>query len=602
MCPPAFSLSRTAPRRRNFPPSARRAAASAKPGASRRLTMMPSDPAPKLPAWIFVVTDVVLVATAAVIAYRTPYPMDTTSVIAIAACVLAGAAALLVPLVASHERRKNELLDERQTALEALARTVASSAEQIGIAAGGLHEIADLTQKNLRHAEHLPHKLQDKIAEFQSQLAAATDAEKEELEKELVALRASESERLESTAAKIAKSAAEWAKLEAATQKNLAAAEHALATAARALGEAGGAAARDLDAAKTAALRELNDRLATATGDLVERFSREITARVDAAAARLDAKLATLEATAHLLAAASIGSKIPAALAAPLPPLADAPAGTGEENPPTADTSPKAEGTAHPPKRPRKPRREEPAAEDPAAPAVVSSSAPATASPASATLATAATTSFPPEPPTLTEAGAAAAPSAAPHAAAFAHHDEPPPVLTHHIVEITPAAPTSTTPFAIEEPHVPSPETDHGPEAAPGPAPLPEEPKRARPRPAKKTAEPDSSPSFDLDDSPAAPTAELTERVLTSDGATRLVVTAYIGIGNRLFIRGEGPGLSWEKGVPLQFVSIGKWRWETHDAFAPVRFKLYKNDDLECTALGAQSLDPGHQQEVTAAF
>ena len=89
---------------------------------------------------------------------------------------------------------------------------------------------------------------------------------------------------------------------------------------------------------------------------------------------------------------------------------------------------------------------------------------------------------------------------------------------------------------------------------------------------------------------------------MTSDGATRLVVTAYIGIGNRLFIRGEGPGLSWEKGVPLQFVSIGKWRWETNDAFAPVRFKLYKNDDLECTALGAQSLDPGHQQEVTAAF
>ena len=84
--------------------------------------------------------------------------------------------------------------------------------------------------------------------------------------------------------------------------------------------------------------------------------------------------------------------------------------------------------------------------------------------------------------------------------------------------------------------------------------------------------------------------------------STRLLVTAYIGIGNRLFIRGEGPGLSWDKGVPLQFVSIGKWRWETNDASAPVQFKLFKNDDLECSALGAQSLDPGHQQEITAAF
>jgi hypothetical protein len=125
--------------------------------------------------------------------------------------------------------------------------------------------------------------------------------------------------------------------------------------------------------------------------------------------------------------------------------------------------------------------------------------------------------------------------------------------------------------------------------------------------PRKRTAKkPDSNEEpalgLELDDSPARFNAGITERVLTSDGATRLLVTAYIGIGNRLFIRGDGPGLSWEKGVPLQFVSIGKWRWETSDASAPVRFKLYKNDDVECSALGNQSLDPGHQQEVTATF
>jgi hypothetical protein len=89
---------------------------------------------------------------------------------------------------------------------------------------------------------------------------------------------------------------------------------------------------------------------------------------------------------------------------------------------------------------------------------------------------------------------------------------------------------------------------------------------------------------------------------MTADGATRLLATAYIGIGNRLFIRGEGPGLTWEKGVPLQFVSIGKWRWETTEANAPIAFKLYKNDTVECTALGEQSITPGHLTEVTAAF
>jgi hypothetical protein len=79
-------------------------------------------------------------------------------------------------------------------------------------------------------------------------------------------------------------------------------------------------------------------------------------------------------------------------------------------------------------------------------------------------------------------------------------------------------------------------------------------------------------------------------------------VTAYIGIGNRLFIRGDGPGLSEDKGVPLTFVSIGKWRWETNDATSTVRFRLYKNDQVECTALGERSVEPGAQQELSAAF
>ena len=80
------------------------------------------------------------------------------------------------------------------------------------------------------------------------------------------------------------------------------------------------------------------------------------------------------------------------------------------------------------------------------------------------------------------------------------------------------------------------------------------------------------------------------------------MVTAYVGIGNRLFVRGDGPGLNQDKGVPLQFVSIGKWRWETADATTPIRIKLFKNDQIECSALGEIALEPGHQAEVTANF
>jgi hypothetical protein len=156
-------------------------------------------------------------------------------------------------------------------------------------------------------------------------------------------------------------------------------------------------------------------------------------------------------------------------------------------------------------------------------------------------------------------------------------------------------------------------ETAHAPEPSPDPesaqpaaaetetAPAAEKPSRRR-TPRKPEPQPEDQPALDLDDAGSTSAASVAERVLSSDGATRVLVTAYIGIGNRVFIRGEGAGLSWDKGVPLQFVSIGKWRWENADASGPVRFKLYKNDEVECSALGAQELQPGHQLEVTAAF
>jgi hypothetical protein len=87
----------------------------------------------------------------------------------------------------------------------------------------------------------------------------------------------------------------------------------------------------------------------------------------------------------------------------------------------------------------------------------------------------------------------------------------------------------------------------------------------------------------------------------SSDGRTRLTVTSYIGIGNKLHIRGEGPGLSWSKGVPLQFVSIGRWRWETDKAAGSVICKIYKNDRLEAPN-GEITILPGTEQEISATF
>jgi len=129
-----------------------------------------------------------------------------------------------------------------------------------------------------------------------------------------------------------------------------------------------------------------------------------------------------------------------------------------------------------------------------------------------------------------------------------------------------------------------------------------------RKRAPRKAAHNDDQPMLGLDLSESNDYAQShpdeTEpsSALSADGLTRLLVTAYIGIGNKLFIRGSGAGLSWEKGVPLQFVSIGKWRWETADATEPIAVKLYKNDEQEAVSPRELTLEPGHQQEVRASF
>ncbi len=170
-------------------------------------------------------------------------------------------------------------------------------------------------------------------------------------------------------------------------------------------------------------------------------------------------------------------------------------------------------------------------------------------------------------------------------------------------------------PVADAEAEKPSPETSLPAEADEDPAPAPavvdqqpvteklveaesaEAPTSAE-EPAKELSKTEPAPEIveppqddGLDEPPPA------EPALSSDGLTRLTVTAYIGIGNRLFIRGEGPGLSRDEGIPLQFVSIGKWRWETDAASEPVKVTLWKNDEEACTSAGEITLQPGSQLE-----
>ncbi len=167
------------------------------------------------------------------------------------------------------------------------------------------------------------------------------------------------------------------------------------------------------------------------------------------------------------------------------------------------------------------------------------------------------------------------------------------------IVEPIPPPEPPVVPSASEEvPPAPAAATEDAPSAPADPSPD-EVPVNSPPKNRVRHSKAHADAGFDLGLSVETPAAETS---LSSDGFTRLIATAYIGIGNKLFIRGDGPGLSWEKGVPLQFVSIGKWRWETPDATVPIAAKLYKNDQVECASAGTLTLEPGHQHEINAGF
>ena len=60
----------------------------------------------------------------------------------------------------------------------------------------------------------------------------------------------------------------------------------------------------------------------------------------------------------------------------------------------------------------------------------------------------------------------------------------------------------------------------------------------------------------------------------------KTVITARIDIafGNTLYLRGEGPGLSWDAGVPMNSIGADEWSITLPDSKSQVIFKFLVND------------------------
>jgi hypothetical protein len=95
--------------------------------------------------------------------------------------------------------------------------------------------------------------------------------------------------------------------------------------------------------------------------------------------------------------------------------------------------------------------------------------------------------------------------------------------------------------------------------------------KAASPAPAKKavTVAKPAKPVLKKTSVKAVPTRPVT---------TTIVAKIDIGFGNALYLRGEGPGLSWDQGTLMECVADDQWKIVLAESARPVVFKFLVND------------------------
>lgn len=79
------------------------------------------------------------------------------------------------------------------------------------------------------------------------------------------------------------------------------------------------------------------------------------------------------------------------------------------------------------------------------------------------------------------------------------------------------------------------------------------------------------------------PTSTESQLVKTPNLTERMTVVEAridVGLGNSVFIRGQGAGLSWEKGLPLNCIDGSAWIWSTKQNQGKMVFKLLLNDQV----------------------
>lgn len=82
---------------------------------------------------------------------------------------------------------------------------------------------------------------------------------------------------------------------------------------------------------------------------------------------------------------------------------------------------------------------------------------------------------------------------------------------------------------------------------------------------------------------------------------TTIVAAIDVGFGNHLTLRGEGPGLSWDVGVPLECVADDRWSITLPETSQPIVCKFLLNDST-WSAGEDYTVLPGSSVVLSPAF
>ncbi len=100
---------------------------------------------------------------------------------------------------------------------------------------------------------------------------------------------------------------------------------------------------------------------------------------------------------------------------------------------------------------------------------------------------------------------------------------------------------------------------------------------------------------------PAKKTAAPAKKKRSEPPATFISAKTDIGFGNHLYLRGDGPGLSWDHGVAMDCAGTGLWTATVRNAAMPVTFKVLVNDLTWCAGEDFVA-QPGQSVTVTPTF